>query len=660
MDTLWQAGLSNAVSATFLALLVACLARVIARRPAVLHCLWLLVLIKLVTPPLVHVPLPWSDPFLAEQERVVTVLELERVPLEPSTAVGAVDVPRTPAVAGILMPAPLFVWKELSQIIWLGGILTTLVVVAWRIARFQVLLREAVPVDPELQDWVDELAMCVGVVRLPSVWWLGGKVSPMVWSLGRRPRLLIPIDLWKGLDQRQRSTLLIHELAHLRRGDHHVRFLELVVTALYWWHPVVWLARRALRAVEEQCCDAWVVWAFPDATKSYAETLLETLDFLDHSDLSEPLLASGFGRVRHLRKRLTMIMNGATPRLVGVWGNLGSLALAVLLLPMNPSRAQQAESDDKTEVRVVVRTADGADAPQIVTFVPDDTVPKYVVTEVVSRIDAGEAGKVILELKTDGLATTVTADSIDEAIDKLRQQIKGISQKTPVTDTDRHAIKALEGAIRGLENSEKTVVRPKAGSHKADAVKKLMVRLQDVKVNTKVHSGGAATTGTKADIEAERRKIEKLTQALREHQHELAEATLKLAELQALATAEQQRDHAESNLARVRSRPVRQAETSTTISTGLPGGTATSGSTSTSISSSGSTSTSTGGGASPSTSSSSGSSGGVRARKTVAVHARPVTSPPQADTDQKRLAELEKKLDQLLEEVANLKKARAK
>ena len=229
-----------------------------------------------------------------------------------------------------------------------------------------------------------------------------------------------------------------------------------------------------------------------------------------------------------------------------------------------------------------------------------------------------------------------------------------------MTDNDRHAIKALEGAIRGLENSEKTVVRPKAGSHKADAVKKLMVRLQDVKVNTKVHSGGAATTGTKADIEAERRKIEKLTQALREHQHELAEATLKLAELQALATAEQQRDHAESNLARVRSRPVRQAETSTTISTGLPGGTATSGSTSTSISSSGSTSTSTGGGASPSTSSSSGSSGGVRARKTVAVHARPVTSPPQADTDQKRLAELEKKLDQLLEEVANLKKARAK
>ena len=56
METILHAGLSNAISATFLALLVACLSRVLARRPAVLHCLWLLVLLKLVTPPLYRGP----------------------------------------------------------------------------------------------------------------------------------------------------------------------------------------------------------------------------------------------------------------------------------------------------------------------------------------------------------------------------------------------------------------------------------------------------------------------------------------------------------------------------------------------------------------------------------------------------------------------------
>ena len=61
METLYRAGLSNAVSATVLALVVACLGRILWRRPAVLHCLWLLVLLKLVTPPLYELPIPWIE-----------------------------------------------------------------------------------------------------------------------------------------------------------------------------------------------------------------------------------------------------------------------------------------------------------------------------------------------------------------------------------------------------------------------------------------------------------------------------------------------------------------------------------------------------------------------------------------------------------------------
>ena len=38
----------------------------------------------------------------------------------------------------------------------------------------------------------------------------------------------------------------------------------MAVTAAFWWLPVVWWVRRTLREAEEQCCDAWVVWTFPD------------------------------------------------------------------------------------------------------------------------------------------------------------------------------------------------------------------------------------------------------------------------------------------------------------------------------------------------------------------------------------------------------------
>src|SRR5205085_2360482 len=78
-----------------------------------------------------------------------------------------------------------------------------------------------------------------------------------------RPRVLLPAALWARLSEAQRDALLLHELAHLRRGDHWVRRLELAVLGLYWWLPTVWWARREIQRAEEECCDAWVVWASP-------------------------------------------------------------------------------------------------------------------------------------------------------------------------------------------------------------------------------------------------------------------------------------------------------------------------------------------------------------------------------------------------------------
>ena len=108
---------------------------------------------------------------------------------------------------------------RLASMIWIAGAVTTLVVSIGRIRRFRLLLRDARPADDEIQEWVDELAASLGVDGPPSVWWIGGKLSPMIWSLGWRPRLILPTELWKGLDEHQRATLIIHELAHLRRGD---------------------------------------------------------------------------------------------------------------------------------------------------------------------------------------------------------------------------------------------------------------------------------------------------------------------------------------------------------------------------------------------------------------------------------------------------------
>jgi bla regulator protein blaR1 len=551
VEMLCRAGLSNALSATLLALLVACLGRVFSRRPALMHCLWLLVLLKLITPPLFEVPIPWAGQLAGldagQLEPIVMKVEKLDAP-EPALASDASAVLDSVVARAYLPPHrrallepefgaersashPLLGsqtlvvnWPRIGVAVWLFGSAIALLVSAWRIIRFQLMLREAEPVAEEMQDRVDELALKLGVATSPSVWWISGVLSPMVWAVGGRPRLLIPVDFWKSLDERQRSTVLAHELAHLCRGDHLVRYLELAITALYWWNPVAWAVRRALRAVEEQCCDAWVVWAFPDAAKAYAETLIETIDFLNRSGPCEPLLASGFGRVRHLRKRLTMIMNGTTPRRLGTGGTLGALALGLLLLPVNASLAQKA--DEKKDVRVVVVDDAGAiltDDIKGVDLVADDAGFGLAFG---SAINADGKEEVHVEIRSDDQGTSVKAGSMDEAIAKLKAQIDTLKKKDDPSKRDKVLIGALERAVKGLESASRGTPDPKAPPTAARSV---------VVVRDLIKKDGAddkQSAETKAEIEKARKQVQDLSQALAAKQRELNDARVRLRRLE--------------------------------------------------------------------------------------------------------------------------------
>ena len=124
------------------------------------------------------------------------------------------------------------------------------------------------------------LAERLGLRHCPRVWVVPAPISPLLWALVGEPRLLVPASLLERLTEEQWDTLLAHELAHLRRRDHWVRILELACLGLYWWHPAVWWARCRLREVEEQCCDAWVVWALPGAVETYATAPVEAVTYL--------------------------------------------------------------------------------------------------------------------------------------------------------------------------------------------------------------------------------------------------------------------------------------------------------------------------------------------------------------------------------------------
>jgi beta-lactamase regulating signal transducer with metallopeptidase domain len=384
MRTFLEIGLSNAIMAFALALLVAG-AGLFCRRPAIRHTLWLLVLLKLITPPFVWVAVQCPQVleemlhsenvvraqagFLASErnepfhERAFDFLldDGEQAPgldnpfaaliVEASPQCSANAEERTPPSSA---PATGLTLRSCVPIVfmgWLTGSVLWFAVAGTRIYRFQRLLRYGRAAPAWLQEQTCLLAQRLDLACCPTVWLVPGRVSPLLWALGRSLYLVLPSDLLDRLGPEQRASLLAHELAHARRRDHWVRWIELVVTGLYWWLPAAWWARRELQQAEEESCDAWVVWTLPSAARAYAKALLQTVDFLDARPALPPV-ASGIGHLRLLRRRLTMI--GRQPLYPQLpWPVcLGVIVIALLVLPFAPARlaAQSAEAKPASEV----------------------------------------------------------------------------------------------------------------------------------------------------------------------------------------------------------------------------------------------------------------------------------------------------------------------
>jgi beta-lactamase regulating signal transducer with metallopeptidase domain len=354
MPTLLEWVLSNAVTVVLLASVVALVAHFV-RRPAIAHGLWLLVLLKLIMPPLVPVSLAW----LASPPEHATARAEEDGTREPLPAVpylASEDMPPLAApVEPIEAPTPntalprAETWLLVPLTLWAAGSLTWFGATLLQVWRFERLLRYAQRAPEELQAEARRFAQQLGLRRCPAVWLVPGAVSPMVWAAGRAPRVLFPIGLLGALNAEQRATLLVHELAHVRRGDPWVRLVEWLVLGLYWWHPVAWWARRELREAEEQCCDAWVVWACEGAGRTYAQALVQTVAFFSQARSPLPVVASGIGPVPRLRRRLTMIMRANTPKSLSWVGWLAVLGLAFLLLPLAPVQGQQPEPSSQED-----------------------------------------------------------------------------------------------------------------------------------------------------------------------------------------------------------------------------------------------------------------------------------------------------------------------
>ena len=112
-----------------------------------------------------------------------------------------------------------------------------------------------------------------GLVRRPIRILVSPRIPvPVTWGF-MRPAVAIPLSAQSWPAHRIRIALL-HEVAHARRGDQATQLFARIITAFYWFHPMVWHAFRSLRLEQEKACDDFVLNA-GQRSSSYGRQLVE-------------------------------------------------------------------------------------------------------------------------------------------------------------------------------------------------------------------------------------------------------------------------------------------------------------------------------------------------------------------------------------------------
>jgi beta-lactamase regulating signal transducer with metallopeptidase domain/effector-binding domain-containing protein len=262
--------------------------------PQVRYALWLLVILKLLIPP------SWSLPSgvisrVHNQAKHQIAQQLDKAFLsneDPSHAATA-SLRESPQKKFNAYPtfksnitqdsssqttAVKPVWQVYALGIWIAGIVLFILLLAKRIAklrRWHQIQEERQTIPPWFHKILVETAQKFGIERLPAIVFSDQAVTPAVYGLFR-PVLLLPESYPDSLSKEEAEHVLLHELAHLKRGDLWLHGITLMLQIVYWFNPLLIWMQKQMKHVREICCDMTIANVLREKTKSYRQTLVNT------------------------------------------------------------------------------------------------------------------------------------------------------------------------------------------------------------------------------------------------------------------------------------------------------------------------------------------------------------------------------------------------
>ncbi|MHC4626642.1 MAG: M56 family metallopeptidase, partial [Planctomycetota bacterium] len=245
------------------------------------YCMWMLLFAKLVLP--ASFTLPTGIGYWLGDLVPTEFLTAESAPQVEEVGPTIIDMPQryfvsetlaaneTPAAAVKLHSVS---WQGLALLVWLGGMLALLALLVRRSRFVRGLIAKSRPANDRLLEMLAECRHRIGVRSNVELRLTSKKLSPAVCGLVK-PTILMPASIAEKLSRKKLKAVLIHELAHIKRGDGWVNLLQTILQIAYFYNPLIWLANAMIRRIEEQAVDKMVLVTLMPETKSYSNMLID-------------------------------------------------------------------------------------------------------------------------------------------------------------------------------------------------------------------------------------------------------------------------------------------------------------------------------------------------------------------------------------------------
>jgi len=348
------------------------------------YCIWMLVLVKLVLPTTLSSPTGlgyWfgdqfagivnKEPSPAEKTPPVvpgikpaseTVpLETAITPLPPTGPAyePAAKIPEESAVSTPPATASLS-WHGFVFLGWLAVVTAMALLLIQRMFFVRGLLAQSKPPSDSMISSFQQCRKQMKIRGKANLKLSPVAASPSVCGLFR-PTILIPQNLPSKLNREDLRSILLHELAHIKRGDLPVSLIQTILQIAYFYNPLLWAANAIIRKVREQAVDEMVLVAMGEQAEDYPETLLN----ISRLTFSRPVLSLRLIGVVESKKalsgRIKHILSRPFPKTakLGFLGLIAVIITASILLPMAKTERENIDVITKMEGLVGYWSFDG-------------------------------------------------------------------------------------------------------------------------------------------------------------------------------------------------------------------------------------------------------------------------------------------------------------